>query len=117
MQRSAGDLYLSWKDHVGTREIDVEQDVVFFDGRTQKQRLLSIDSQLEPGQKTRSFMIEPLRARFEGMDVAILIEQAERIALLQHLDRIIGQRRGRNNVALIIPTIDLSHESLSSVSD
>src|SRR6476660_3143728 len=107
MQRSAWDLYLSWKDHVGTREIDIEQDVVFFDGRAQKQRPLPIDGQLESRQKTGPFVVETLRAGPERMDVAVLIEQAERIALLQHLDRIIGQRRGRNNVALIIPTIDL----------
>ena len=33
------------------------------------------------------------------------------------LDVVIGQRGGGNNGALIIPTIDVFHESLSSVSD
>src|SRR5438132_1076024 len=47
------------------------------------------------------------------MDVAVSIEQAERLALLQHLDVVIGQRGGGNNVALIILPIDIFHESLS----
>jgi hypothetical protein len=51
------------------------------------------------------------------MDVAVLIEQPERIALLQHLDGIIGQRRRGSNAAWILRTIDLSHESLSSGPD
>src|SRR5580765_4229347 len=51
------------------------------------------------------------------MDVAVLIEQAERVALFQHLDVLIGQRGGGHNLILINPTIDIIHESLSSVSD
>jgi hypothetical protein len=51
------------------------------------------------------------------MDVAVLIEQAERVSLLQNFDVVIGQRGGGNNVTLIIPTIDAFHDSLSSVSD
>jgi hypothetical protein len=36
------------------------------------------------------------------MDVAVLIEQPKRIALLQHLDGVIGQRRRGSNAAWII---------------
>jgi hypothetical protein len=51
------------------------------------------------------------------MDVTVSIEQAERVALLQHLDVVSGQRGGGHNLALIIPPIDVFHGSLSSVSD
>jgi hypothetical protein len=51
------------------------------------------------------------------MDVAVSIEQAERVALLQHLDAVIGQRGGGDDGALIILPIDVFHKSLSSVSD
>ena len=117
MQRSARDLSLSLIGHVGIREIDVEQNVVFLDCRAEQQRPLPIDGQRETGQKTGPFVVEALRARSKRMDVAVSIEQAERVALLQHLDVVIGQRGGGHNGALIIPTIDLFHESLSSVSD
>jgi hypothetical protein len=36
-------------------------------------------------------VVKALRARSEKMDVAVLIEQAERIALLQDLDAVMGQ--------------------------
>src|SRR4051812_40610356 len=114
MQRSAQNLHLPRMGHVGAREIDVEQDVVLFDRRTQQERPLSIDGQLKSRQKTCPFVVETVRAGSEGMDVAVLIEQPERIALLQHLDGVIGQRRRSSNVAWFIRTIDLSHESLSS---
>ena len=117
MQRSARDLSLSLIGHVGIREIDVEQNVVFLDCRAEQQRPLPIDGQRETGQKTGPFVVEAMRARSKRMDVAISIEQAERVALLQHLDVLIGQRGGGHNGALIIPPIVVFHESLSSVSD
>ena len=52
-----------------------------------------------------------------SLDVTVSIEQAEHVALLQNFDVVIDQRGGGNNVALISPTIDIIHESLSSVSD
>src|SRR5207247_9831912 len=45
MQRSARDLSLSLIGHVGICEIDVEQDVVYLDRRTEQQRPLPIDGQ------------------------------------------------------------------------
>src|SRR4029077_11388391 len=51
------------------------------------------------------------------MDIAVAIEQGERVALIQHLDVVIGQGRGSHNVALIIPTIDAFHDSLSAGSN
>src|SRR5262245_36157941 len=69
------------------------------------------------GQKTRPFVVEAVRGCFMRMDVTVSIEQAERVALLQYFDVVIDQRGGGNNVALISPTIDISHKSLSSVSD
>jgi hypothetical protein len=117
VQRSARDLSLSLIGHVGIREIDVEHDVIFLDRRAQQQRPLPIDGQLESGQKTGPFVVEALRAHSKRMDVAVSIEQAERLALLQHLDVVSGQRGGGHNVALLILPIDMFHESLSSVSD
>src|SRR5207244_13101329 len=117
VQPSARDLYLSLIGHVWIREIDVEQDVVFLDRRAEQQRPLPIDGQLESGQKTSPFVVEALRTHSKRMDVAVSIEQAERLALLQNLDVVIGQRGGGNNVVFIILPIDIFHESLSSVSD
>jgi hypothetical protein len=52
------------------------------------------------------------------MDVAVSIEHTERVALLQNLDVAIGQRGGGDDdAALIILTINVFHEALSSVSD
>ena len=117
MQRSARDLHLSLTGHVGIREIDVEQDVVYLDRRAEQQRPLPIDGQLETGQKPGPLVVEAMRARSKRMDIAVSIEQAERVALLQHLDVVIGQRGGGHNLTLISPPIDVFHESLSSVSD
>ena len=103
--------------HVGIREVDVEQDVVLLDRRAEQQRPLPIEGQLEMGQKTGPFVIEAMRAGSQRMDVAVLIEQAERVAVLQHLDVVVGQRGGGHNLALLISTIDVFHEPLSSVSD
>jgi hypothetical protein len=51
------------------------------------------------------------------MDVAVSIEQAECVTLLQHLDVLFGQRGGGNDATLISETIGVFHESPSSVSD
>ena len=117
MDRSASDLFLSPMNHVGICELDVQQDIVFLDRRAEQQRALPIHGQLEMGQKTRPFVVEAVRGCFMRMDVTVSIEQAERVALLQNFDVVIDQRGGGNNVALIIPTIEMIHESLSSVSD
>ena len=64
VQRSARNLYLSLMGHVGIREIDVEQDVVFLDRRAEQQRSLPIDGQLETGQKTGPFVVEAYASPF-----------------------------------------------------
>ncbi len=46
----------------------------------------------------------------EGMDVAVLIKQAERVALLQNLHVVIGQRGGDDDATVIIPRIDVFHD-------
>src|SRR5512141_2370536 len=117
VQRSTRNIYLSFTGHVGIREIDVEQDVGFFDHRTEQQRPFPINGQFETGQKTGPFVVKAFRARTKGMDVTTSIEQAECVAMLQNLNVIIGQRGGSNNAVLIITPIDVVHESLSSVSD
>ena len=115
MDRSASDLILSPMNHVGICEFDVQHDIVFLDPRAEKQRALPVHGQLEMGQKTRPFVVEAVRGCFMRIDVTVSIEQAERVALLQNFDVVIDQLGGGNNVALIRPTIDIIHESLSSV--
>src|ERR1051325_12203330 len=62
-------------------------------------------------------MVEAMRACSQRLDVAVLIEQTERIAVLQHLDVLIGQRGGGHNLILTNSTFDIIHDSLSSISD
>jgi hypothetical protein len=73
---------MSFICHVGICEIDVQQHVIFVNRRTEQQRLLPIDGQLETGQEPGPFMVKALRSLPETADVTVSAKDAEGIALL-----------------------------------
>src|SRR5262244_4432095 len=98
---------------VGIHEINVQQHVIFLHGRTEQQRLLSIEGEFKSGQKASPFVVEALRPKLETADVTISVKHAEGISLLENLNVAVAHGERGNDVELIIPRIEFIHRSLS----
>src|SRR5262249_13284324 len=66
---------------VGVRKIDRKQFVARLRRRTQKQRPSVFDFEFEVREKARAVVKNALLAELIGMDVAVMVEDAEGIAL------------------------------------
>ena len=87
VQRTARDDHAIALHDVRVGQIDSENRVVFADGGAQEQGTAPAEQQLESGQESRSRVIETLLALLERQDVAVQIEHAERVAVLEHAVR------------------------------
>src|SRR5262249_53916949 len=94
-------------------EVDGEERVIFLHRGTEEKRPVCSERKLKLGKKTRALMIETLRAWKHVVDVTIAIEDGESLSVFQHLHTVLGQRRRREDVELIIPADDVAHERLS----
>jgi hypothetical protein len=91
VEHTARDLTLPLLGQGGIRQIDAQQDVLFFNCRAEQQWPLSIDGQLEPRQKASASVVEALGTCSDGKDVAVSVKHTERVALLQNFNVVIGQ--------------------------
>jgi hypothetical protein len=70
-------------EEVGISQIGGQERVVVLDDRAEQQGPAVIDQQLQAGQETHVLVIETLGAAFPRHDVAVVVEHAERVAVLQ----------------------------------
>ena len=87
-------------EEVGIGQIDGQQRIVVLDDRAEQQRPAVVDQQLQAGQEARVLVIEPLGAALAGHDVAVVVEHAEGVAVLEGARPPLLQRRGRRDVEL-----------------
>jgi hypothetical protein len=89
---------------VGVGQVEGESRVVAPGRRSQQQRAVSRQAQLQAGQMARAPVIDPLLAQALRTDVAVPIEDGEGLAMLEDLVVGIGQLRSSLDV---IAGIDL----------
>src|SRR5262249_31153534 len=110
--------HVAWQDDltvvrkIGVGQIDVQRGIVFLDGRAQKHRPATGDAKFKPAQEPRSFVIEPLLAQADALDVAVAVKNGKSLTLLEHVAVLKGARRGRQNVELILDLDDFFHSGL-----
>ena len=78
--------------HVRVGEVDREPRVVALGGRPQQQRPFLADAQHQARQVARALVVDPLLGEADGLDVAVAVEQGERVLVLEDLVLVIGQR-------------------------
>ncbi len=87
---------------VGVGQIDGEEIVLLLHGRAEQQRAAPADPQLQPGEKPRVVEVDPLLAETDRLHVAVAIEHREHPAVLEHARPVVGARRGRLDVKLVV---------------
>ena len=87
-------------EEVGVGQIGGQERVVVRHDRAEQQRPAVIDQQLHAGEEAHVLVVKALGAAFPGHDVAVMIEQAKRVAVLQGARPALLQRRGRRDVEL-----------------
>src|SRR5262245_48865481 len=94
-------------------EVNREERVILLHRRTEQKGSVCSEREFKLGKKACPLMIEALRTRNDLMDVTVAIEDGERLTMFQHFHAVLGQRRGREDIELIVPADDLAHERLS----
>ncbi len=88
-------------------QIDGEQVVLFLHRRRQQHRTPPAQTQLQPRQEPRPVVVDALLARPHRLHVAEAIEHRERLAVLEHARAVVGARRRRLDVEMLVQTDDL----------
>jgi hypothetical protein len=113
MEGASRHEFVSIGGEVRVGEVDREECVILLHGGTEEKGPVCSERELKLGKKTRAIMIEALRARNDLVDVTVAIEDGERLSMFQHFNAVLGQRRRREDVELIVPADDLAHERIS----
>ena len=85
---------------VGVGQVGDEQRVVVLDRRAQKEGPAIVDEQLQARKEARVVVEQSFRAGFARRDVAVVIEHAEGVAVLEGTRTPLLQRGGCRNVEL-----------------
>ena len=92
---------------VGRGEIDGQEIVLLLHRRRQQQRPPPADAQLQPRQEAGAVVVDALLAQADRLDVAEAVEHRERLVVLEHARAIVGTRRRRLDVVLLVEADDL----------
>ena len=87
---------------IGVRQIDREEIVLFLHRRAEQQRATPADPQLQPREEPGVVEVDPLLAEPHRLHVAMAIEHREHPAVLEHARPVVGARRGRLDVELVV---------------
>jgi hypothetical protein len=79
---------------IRVREVHWKEVVVLAHGRAEQQGPDLPEPQLEPRQETRALVVQALLAHAGGHDVAVGIEDGERVAVFQHPRPLVDARSG-----------------------
>ncbi len=100
---------LAAQDHVGVGEVDREPRVVAFRSGPEQQRPLLADAQHQARQVAGALVVDPLLGEADGLDVAVAVEQRERVLVLEDLVLVIGQRGACQNIEPVPDLDDVRH--------
>src|SRR5450631_190895 len=89
---------------VGVRQIDSEEIVLLLHGRAEQQRAAPTDPQLQAGEKPGVVEVDALLAEPHRQHVTMAIEDGEHPAMLEHARPVIGSRRRRLDIELVVVT-------------
>ena len=82
-------------EEIGIGQVGGQERVVVLDDRAEQQRPAAVDQELQAGEVARVLVVDALGAALCGHNVAVVIEYAERVAVLE----VRGRRTCSDDVA------------------
>ena len=77
--------------------------VLVTDRGTEEERRPAVQLEDQAGQVSRTFVVQPLLAQAAGLDVAVVVEDGERVAVLEHPGPVVGDAgRGQDMVRVAL---------------
>ena len=89
---------------VGVRQVDREQRVVLADVELSSSGRSCRQAQQQAGQEARPLVVEPLLAEADRLDVAVAVEDGERVAVLEHA--VAARRPARRSAEDVVAILD-----------
>lgn len=98
MQATARDRDAAVAGDVGVGEVHGQHVVVFLDGGAEEERPVGAEAEQQAGEEAGAVEVEAFLAEADGLDVAVMVEDGEGVALFEDSGLVVGGRRRGDDV-------------------